>query len=137
MKKTTKKTSEGKAKPVQPIASKEQLAARKLLLKLKRAELAVRKSMEDSKSIFITDNVFILALYKLMEYQFIDDRMEIANKSAYVLSSVMDMLRELKAKYPQDAKYYDDSICDVDEIFCCLDEKIFYEYGYSGGLLAA
>ena len=132
MKNTVKKTSERKAKPV---ASKKQLAARKTLRELKQAELAVRKSMEDSQKRFITDNVFILALYKLMEYQFIDNRMEIANKTAYVLYSLRDMLEELKAKHPQDAKYYDDSICDVDEIFGCLDDNVCSQYGYKGELI--
>ncbi len=111
--------------------------AEKMKQKFERKMKNIRKSLEDDKERFRTDNVFILAIHKLIEYQFEGSQMQIANKSCDLLMAVQQMLENMKDKHPCDAKNYDDSICDVEEILCRLDELVFDNYGYKGELLVA
>lgn len=108
------------------------------LAKLFRNELKqIRKELKAERGRFTTDNVLIMAMYQLVEYQFLGDRMEIANKTCNLLIVVQEMLKDMKKSHPNDAKYYLDAICDVDEIILLLDERVHNYYGNEEELLAA
>jgi hypothetical protein len=136
-KKSNKAGKAAKSKTPNNSPKKEVAMEETMVQKFERKMKNIKKSLEDDKDRFRTDNVFILAIHKLIEYQFEVSQMQIANKSCDLLIAVQRMLEELKDKHPCDAKIYEDSICDVEEIIGRLDELVFFNYGYKGELLVA
>lgn len=94
------------------------------------AKLSVLEAISDFKS----GNMLITTINKLIEIQFIENRMVSANAAFYLLCAVQDIFLEMAEKCPhekqQSIQMFKDSVEDIDEILCNLDSLVFEHIGY-------
>jgi len=92
-------------------------------------KLSVLETINDFK----TGNILMTTINKLIEIQFIENRIVSANAALYLLSAVQDIFLEMTEKYPHDKQHpiqrVKDSAEDIDKILRNLDSLVFEHIG--------